>query len=219
MSNWNTPIARWKLDGNLNDYGPYGYNFTDVDGYAYEPGINGKAVYSGGSNTAYTDTYSNLVSGMSGNFTISYWLRTRTNSNIYLAYCRDPLDTSKGFYLYTRGEQHKLYLGATNIVIAEYTRGTWGHVTYVINRGATGPVYSYVNGKLLYSESSDTTATIVDGPHFCFGSKVVSGSFYPSAAFNANDLRIYDYALSTEDVSRLYNSYHGQYQAMQGVIV
>jgi len=184
-------VSHYKFDGDAND-SVNGNHGTEVGDPCYAPGMHGQAISLDGSGD-YVDCGNDSSFDITGSITLSALIKGTFNSNW------DPI-ISKGFnWQLTRGMGNEAsffciglgsLLGTTNI-----NDDQWHHVAGVYNGSKMD---LYVDGQLDASKSTSGSLS------FSSSNVYIGGS--PSASFNGliDDVRIYDRALSADEIRTLY---------------
>ena len=213
------PIAHWTFDegsGTIAEDSAGSNDGTLINGPVWTTGqIDGALYFSGGDD--YIDC-GNSFASITGSTTktITAWAKSDVSdrsgriitlyrrSDSYSAFVIYPREndggnpaTWKGLYA-TPGNSHKLIDSAVSV-----TAGEWTHVALVQD----GPhVHIYVNGELENSASDAAAPTISNPPNAVIGTYMWYGHG-PSASFlgTIDDVRLYNRALSAEEIRQLYN--------------
>ncbi len=213
------PIAHWTFDegsGTIAEDSAGSNDGTLINGPVWTTGqIDGALYFSGGDD--YIDC-GNSFASITGSTTktITAWAKSDVSdrsgriitlyrrSDSYSAFVIYPREndgvnpaTWKGLYA-TPGNGHKLIDSAVSV-----TAGEWIHVALVQD----GPhVHIYVNGELENSASDAAAPTISNPPNAVIGTYMWYGHG-PSASFlgTIDDVRLYNRALSAEEIRQLYN--------------
>lgn len=198
-------VAWWKLDGNANDsIGGYNGTITDATnavgqvGGAY--GFNGSsAIISCGS----------MTNNLDGSFTFAAWclpatvvydVRQVMVSERTAALYRACLGIFQGRYSFGQ------YDGNVNSFVvstALFEIGVWKHICGVRNT-ATGKITLYVNGVF------DIDAVDASGSPGAYSALYIGGQINQANRYwdgLIDDVRIYNRALSSNEVSTIYNRY------------
>lgn len=191
-------VGYWKMDessGNLTDSSGNGYTGT-VTGTTVVAGEfgNGRR-FNGSSDLVNIGSQTNLNFSSSTAWTTSLWIKPATQ--ICGAYCRVISRGSDTFEIELNGVGVlDFYSPSTNrVTLFTPTVDVWVHLTFV----ATGKtIYVYRNGVQIYSAawSGSNTGALY------FGRRASGGEF---SAVSMDEVRIYNRALSSTDVTALYN--------------
>lgn len=187
-------VAWWKLDGNANDSA--GANNGVVSGATVTDGkIN--LAYSFDGARDYIEVADASAVKLSGDFTISMWLKTTTTDNLVVF----ETDRNSGYSVQTFNHYIAITIGSKQLNTStkfDPSDNLWNHVVFVI---ADVPKV-YANGTAVVSGLSALTPNYSSGPLY-FGGRG------PNFTFNGSidDVRIYNRALSSNEVAQIYNLY------------
>ena len=208
----------WKFDENA---GSIGY---DASGLGRDANLtNGPGWMTGKVGTALVFNGSNQVAiapsaalNTAASFTVCAWVKFNNTSGWQTVVSQDGSSVS-GFYLEKRGDTNGFALSmftsdSINTVIradwtVSATTGTWYHLCGMRDVGA-GQIRLYGNG-VLAGTAGYTVGWNATGPTVIGRSKYngTPGSYLNGAA---DDVRLYSYALSTSEVSTIYNGGNGR---------
>ncbi len=220
FSNSKGLIAHWPLDAEhydsiserVTDVTPYENHGTN-DGSILATdhfGNSNRAMYFDGSND-YIDLVGEDIDLSTTDFTISVWFRRLETDDYHFIY--DKRDaTSDGFVFGvwnnpTGNTVNKLAGWVNGISVLSdtlITDGEWHHGVFVADRDGNGQIY--LDGVADGSAVSISGQTISVTPN----ARISKRSFGVDEHFwngSLEDLRIYNYALSINEISTLYNSY------------
>ncbi len=193
-------------------------NGTLSNGPTWHPGqgrVGGAVAFDGNNDRI---TVANNASLRPTAFTIAAWVNlppTQSNSNAKILVKEwqghtGPVYTSYSWSI-ASGTDIVFETGHTDMSVHLYVGATlpanqWAHVVTLFDPAQTPPKRVYVNGILVDSDS-DATPLIYDTANgngdFILGQNI-SGS--EAAAFSIDDLRIYNYGMTDEEVMELYSS-------------
>jgi hypothetical protein len=200
-------ILDMPLDTGFKDLSGNGYNGTN-----YGADIIGQAADFDGTNDLMEIADSNSLDMGTSNFSISTWLNPDTGILRIWKAPDDGNGTEQGCYLlvYLSGTNY-FYLGdgtshEFSFAPSAYPQqNQWNHVTLVIDRD-NDKYYQYLNG--VDVTSGGVNISSVTGSLASTGKLYIqafrSGSWYYSNG-TINDFRIYNRALSTTEITDLYN--------------
>lgn len=183
------------------------------------------AVPGGGGGGAFTNTYSVEFDGtddyvtmgapssldITGDMTLSIWVNTDQNTQ-YTGLFSKRNGSGRQFYFYLRNDSGNKNLSlqtepsggslsSMNTSSNPVTLNTWHHVATVINSGVTNGTTIYVDGNAVATGTmtlaSNSTAPLI------IGSSTGTGNFFEGLL---DEAAIFNSALSTSDVTTLYNS-------------
>ena len=206
-----TLLAHYAFEGNLNDNSSYNRHLTDVgSNITYSAADNqsnksGRAALFNGSNTlAYTD---NITLG--DNFTVAFWTKPDSTNmeDSYSALSTGNSTSSNRFQIdYLEDNQIRFsvtgHASPPNQILADLTNGQWNHIVITKSDDNTDnkTVRMYTGGSLRDNESGVSTRwdMIKIG-------KSRSGGRYWNGYID--EFKIYNRALSTQEVLDLYECY------------
>ena len=213
-------VAYYKFNGDLKDASKYKNNGIEIaskGGIKYEYGYAGKcAVFNGASYIEVQDSDSlDLDKGL----TISAWLYMEKpkDMQIILAKYGESYDKKKPSYILQDwfgaemlalsdfDDDHNIAEFSIDESATEYGRWVYYAVTY---KGSTGEkaskddntIKTYINGKLISTESFDGEISNSSGPLW-----IGAGMFNDETRFfkgKMDELRIYNYALTVDEIKR-----------------
>lgn len=202
-------VAYYSFDGNTYDLSGNGHDGTAYGGLSYEDGILGQAASFDGLNDyisiAHHDDF-DMPNGMS----ISLWLYsedfTDPGYGKRIISKRQNYGTSPGWILQTYSDgtvRYQGYLGGginTNIATPSTSLYNWYHVVATYDNTTAS---MYLNGELVDQHEYIGTITTNDSPviigqvqNFLWSNEYFDGLI--------DELRIYDQALTSEEISQLY---------------
>lgn len=201
-------VGYWPLDGNAKDMTPYGDNGALMGGVTPTTGpygnVNGAMGFNGADSQVSVNSNDILDFG-SGGLTISFWIKPTTISsgmedlmgkfqnNVGGYYITQASDT---MLMFTKDYSHYLYSDSNSLAA-----GKWAHVVYITSPGTLD----------CYIDSIKCTRTPNNPPLSDIGQTgndfVIGGPGPYGSRFNGSiaDLRIYNRALSANEVAALYN--------------
>jgi len=215
------PVNHWKLQEesgtDVNDGGSDPITLVNTNATVNQTGIIDKS-YAFDASTAYVyGTLSDSVKTASGS--ISLWANFGTVANVQedaLSIADDNADTRFAIRRKSTQEVLEAYMriGASNKWFIEaatqLTNGGWKHI--VITHDGTAPKL-YIDGVdvTVVTGSVDLTAWIADGTfdNISFGSIYFSATRFIDFEGNLEDIRLYNYALSDQEIKNLYNNDKG----------
>lgn len=190
-------VSRYALDGNVDD--SWGSNDGTNNGVSFvNDAIYGQA---GELNSADSD-YIDLGFGSSfvgtDSFTFSSWVNLSDTSNEVII---GNYDGSTGVIHRVNNGSYELWIdGNSNLEFGTYNTGNWVH--FVTTRDSGGDIVFYENG-----EKIATTNDAGDGDsshNFAIGRHSASNTG-ANLDGKVDDIRIYDRALTSEEVEKLFN--------------
>lgn len=198
----NTQLAHWKLDGDLTDDTPNLNNAAVYGTASYTTGHSGKALQLNG-----TDNYVQLPYGITGKdaLTFSAWVNWSGGNNwqrIFDFGC----GTENYMFLSPEcgtGMRFAIKNGADEqqITAKALTSGTWHHVALTI--GTDGAIL-YVDGSQVGKNANVTIKPNDFKPFLNYiGRSQFAGD--PTLKGSIDDVRLFNYALTVDDVDDLYN--------------
>ncbi|MFW0837849.1 MAG: LamG-like jellyroll fold domain-containing protein [Candidatus Komeilibacteria bacterium] len=145
-----------------------------------------------------------------GDFSISAWINT-TDSQFYIL-GKQTWGVAEGFFLGTKagydgGDDNYFWFDTgyssanAKILTSLINTGQWVHVVAIRSNGVG---YIYVNNALEVTDSSNSQ-NVDSNASLTIGRRTGSGYYLDG---DLSDVRIYDRALSAEEIASLYNSYN-----------
>jgi prepilin-type N-terminal cleavage/methylation domain-containing protein len=208
-------IGHWPLDGNMDDisgrdnHGTI-YNFEGDPWFKKIPGTNKKTLSFDSSNNYARLVDTNIIMKKNYPWTVSYWFNHNTPSawQTQIIFARTSWATT-GIRLRCINNNLKLYYSDDDNevqsldLLSSYPSDTWYHISVSYD----GAVYRGYVDNILVEPKEDS--------FYGFGSaKVFLGTYAGSSDFfngSLSDIRIYDTALTTEEVSRIYTETKDKY--------
>lgn len=150
-----------------------------------------------------------ISSNLSNSFSFSAWLKVTATKNTVQSAITSEVASYSNYYIsmetYSNKYCFNLYDGSNNPVACtndNYTLNEWVHIVGVRNT-TTDKIYIYKNGILQGSGTTDTTTSTPTYSAFYLGAQVnVANRYFPGYI---DDVRIYNYALTSEQVKQIYN--------------
>ena len=225
-------VGRWTLDqsdaktgSTTADVTPYANDGTRYGetalGSIYTTdhrGLSNNAMLFTVANTDYIDIGydADLDFERTDSFSVSVWAKTADNSNTRLIIGNSAFSLASGWNI-TNIDNNQIRFGLVNTdsnrILADitppasYYSGEWTHIVFTYNgtsdiSGVTG----YVNGQ---SISADTVANNLSASTLTANSVYIGKPYHTSNYFNGSisDIRIYNRALSAEEVKMMYQGY------------
>jgi prepilin-type N-terminal cleavage/methylation domain-containing protein len=206
-------VGYWPFDSNLNDISGYGNNGTwngsGYDSYSLVSPGDGESLIFPGSH--WVDAGGDSLN-ISGPITIAIWFNHQSTNSGYLIAKNEslPADIEYAIYSYRTTEKLIFYINGDGHVAtgsSSISLNRWYHVvaTYNLNQAII-----YLDGILVdqdnYSQSINSSNNTVN-----------IGRRKNSVYFNGliSDVRIYDTALTAEEVSRIYVETKDKYLAYE----
>ncbi|HDQ16266.1 MAG TPA: LamG domain-containing protein [Bacteroidetes bacterium] len=219
------PVAQYDFENNANDSTPRGLNGTATD-VTYSD-----TTYKLGSYSAYfdgTDAYvevphSESLNFGTGDFSVSFWIKYDKEvqpvtypviiSKLAAAYSTP----SPGFHIiaskntggisFQVSDGTNAYNWATGAITGDCGDNTWHHIVYSFNRGTGNWAKIFVDGnhKTTSSNPFSTVTGSINNENvmrFAINSYNLAGDFLGYL----DNIRIYNVALTTDQVSAIYNS-------------
>jgi hypothetical protein len=193
-------VARWKLLGSATD------SVTGTTGTLHGGAIWSNSTYN---SVSFTDLQLDGTSGyvsipessqleLTTQLTVSFWLQSTSNSN------PDARVVAKVYDWFVKLNNHDPQFSAgSDYAITNYylPSDTWAHVVFTLS---SGTVNAYVNGQPVgFQTNTFTSASVI--PNYAYG--LYLGTDSSSSYFyggGLSDVRIYNRALSANDVAALY---------------
>lgn len=213
-------VGYWPFSGNAKDATPYGNNGS----------VNGASLAldrSGNANNAYGFNGTGIISILQNSNhdvdvgqvrTASAWFKADTTSGSRMVLSKNSNCT--GWYIILNNSGHLQVegdYGSTNCTGGtfatssatdkRYDDGAWHMVTVVIDRRPSSSLSLYVDGQQKQSSALNNTFSGVTSSGLRIGAHTTNGSnmiYNFSGAID--EVRIYDRALSTNDISALYQA-------------
>lgn len=188
-------VATYKLDGNVTDLGG-SYNGTWIGTAGYAEGVYGQAINLTGSN--HVDVGTALLSR--AEFSISLWLYAGLgiSSNLFFISQYISNDANR-FGIYVRSDYYVIVqAGGDPATSAKINAETWYHV--VLTRKANDTWSLYVDD---VSQDGFTNTSIPMSESLKLGA---AGTDYYNMIGRMDQVRIFNRALTADEVSKLYNS-------------
>jgi len=197
-------IAMWEFNENTGTiaYDSIGENNGDIDSATWTQGISGSALsFNAAQDSSVNIAYDDSLA-LSQNFSISFWIYP-TSSTVQW---RTFLTRQSQFTCsYIGGNKIRIHInGYTNIDSQSAApRNSWTHVVFTLEDTNIGDdiIRLYINGEL------DGQIGPVWGTHFSPTNPLFIGGDGSSSYYTGrlDDIRIYNRALTTEEVILLYN--------------
>ena len=158
-------------------------------------------------------TMSNL--NVPNNYTISFWFNASTNGRTFVIGYKTSTGYSRiewwsnrwapgGDFTKSGGNDYYSVCGSghsSNLIYSDYGYNKWHFICFVISGDN---VHLYENGLDTNSSTTLTTSSTPNGDEFI----IAYGPSYPVSAYNGiDDFKIYDWALSSEQITTIYDSY------------
>lgn len=207
-------VGYWKLNGDAKDSTPYGANGTlgsAITPTADREGIaNGAEHFDGTTNSIVTVPNASQLN-QTGNLTVSAWMHPTTASQLSTARIVSKYDGTNINYLLaysgTTGQMRMLvdtsngrYTALSSSTLLDTSK--WYYVVGVAN---AGNLYLYVNGVLAGSTTYAGTIKSSNSPLYI--GRETTGSPFTG---DISDVRLYNRALSAQEITKQYNSYNSQ---------
>jgi hypothetical protein len=173
------------------------------------------AAFNGSS--SYIDLDGTLANGNTGDFSISMWVNIPNSSSQYRLFATDisPYYSKLNVNIETNGKLRAAFGNGTNAEAVVYTtstnwaNGSWHHLVYTMNwNGSYFDIKFYQNGSLDSSHTTSGTSVVV-----LSNSKLILGglyrqdntTYYPTYLGKQDQVRIFNTALDSGEVTTLYN--------------
>ena len=200
------------------DYSGYGNN-GNVNGAAFNPtgGYDGKGAYEFDGSGDYIRT-----SGVNGvnleKATISLWFKADIFDNYENLFVGSTAESGNNNWRFERGNGYDGCIGSRMRVQAgnaastsnlctttEFNPGTWYHIVTTREKvsSSTSDISVYVNGELEDNQILSSTFSTFADFRIAYGWGSTSARFFDGAI---DEVRIYNYSLSPEQIKALYNS-------------
>ena len=199
-----TAMATYMLNGDATDVST-NYNGAESS-ITYVAGEYGGAASFNGSNSGIQI---NTFSGFTNyNFTLSIWIKT-TDTVGYITSFRDPIYITFGTGIYSAGSNGMGIYDGTNSYYINNTAmqgindGNWHHIA--MTHDGTN-LKGYIDGSIIATVSTGTTTQSSGGTNYNRIGLRADGN--TSSAYNGlvDQLRLYNSALSENDISNIYNN-------------
>jgi len=202
-------VALYSLDYDASEAsGSYDGTPTDVD-FGVGGQINYGARFNGSSSSIETG-----ISSLTNNFTISMWLNLESFVNSKNAWIFSNWDSTTQDIYFAVHPNGQLELGidgrtGTNIFGSSgtFTLNTWHHFSLTMNNGTYD---LYFNGTQLDSSGTTTNTTFNSGSNFKIGNSPRASASYTAWNGSIDQVRIFSSALTSDQVSTLYNNGDGE---------
>ena len=198
--------AHYKFDGDGNDSSGNGRNLTLTGTMPYVTGKIGQGCTPTGTNK-FTLANPSWLSSLSA-YTVAFWCKdagynineaavsygTNANTGSIVLY---PFDTSNGngFKAFANNVGNVLDLNTS-----KPATGSWQHVCIVVSSSSDAKLY--VNGALEQTNTTNSMATAASLTHISVGTYANAAQPYSG---DIDELRFYTRAISSGDVTELYN--------------
>jgi hypothetical protein len=215
-----TAVATYMLDNNATDISG-NYNGTETN-ITYNTGqYGGAAVFNGSSSYINLPNLGTEVSG-SNTRTLSAWVKLDSNPSVYSAvvsYGAAANLQSFGIYISSTGTPRVSYYNINYDTSTTLTLSNWHHIVGIYKGGnvqTTANTELYIDGQI--QTLTATNSLNLTGPINTSNTNYAIGYYRasPSGSYFNGDIdqvRIYDTALSSTDVSNIYNN---EVQALSG---
>jgi hypothetical protein len=167
--------------------------------------------------SSYIDLDGTLANGNTGDFSISMWVNIPNSSSQYRLFATDisPYYSKLNVNIETNGKLRAAFGNGTNAEAVVYTtstnwaNGSWHHLVYTMNwNGSYFDIKFYQNGSLDSSHTTSGTSVVV-----LSNSKLILGglyrqdntTYYPTYLGKQDQVRIFNTALDSGEVTTLYN--------------
>ncbi len=203
-----------RTDNKASDLSNYG-NHGTITGNTYKSGTTGNQVFNFDGIDDYIDCGNGVNLNLGTNdFTLCCWIKKNSTSTLPLI-SKGASGTSIG-YITRIGTDHKLRLimsstGSNNVDYEEskfvLSLGKWYFVTLAANRDDFA--YFYVDGvKGIGASIAAQNGNLDNSTNQLIGSYPGLASYFGG---EMNDIRIYNRALSSSEISRIYNDTKSNY--------
>ncbi len=203
-------VAHYTFDDNTNDSAGTN-NGTASGGPSYVEGKVGKALQFDGTNDYITLSNTSAADMTTNNFTVSLWLKTNTTATTQ--YRLISKRGSDGYEIYLGSGQNGLAaycdttgggcLNDNNLGTASVRDMKWHHAVVVFDR--SGNMTGYVDGNVGSSPSNISAAvgSMTVAQNLMIGQYSNGGGDYFNGTLD--DVRVYNRALSADEIIQLYN--------------
>lgn len=186
--------AYYSLDSGFTDITGNGYDLTSQGSPSAGTGIiNGDYLFPNGNNDY---AYRNSPDFMSGDYTLSGWVKTNNNQGVLIWFDGSPnlwiMINSSGYAYFHPNNGQDLY---GNVDIAD---GTWH---YLAMTNVSGTITGYVDGASVGTLSSTGTSF----NNYALGTWKNTPSYNPANNLDIDEVGIWDRGLSSTEISDLYN--------------
>ena len=199
-----TAMATYMLNGDATDVST-NYNGAESS-ITYVAGeYGGAASFNGSNSSIQINTFSGFTNY---NFTLSIWIKT-TDTVGYITSFRDPIYITFGTGIYSAGSNGMGIYDGTNSYYINNTAmqgindGNWHHIA--MTHDGTN-LKGYIDGSIIATVSTGTTTQSSGGTNYNRIGLRADGN--TSSAYNGlvDQLRLYNSALSENDISNIYNN-------------
>ena len=191
------------LNGDLKNNGLSNVTVTNNGATVDNNGKIGKC-YSFDGTDDYMFVSPSFLSNSSTEWSYCCWMKLRSKQYGCL-FCDRTTTSASGLAIFYYGSQWLVDDGTRWQFNARITLNvdTWYHVAVVVKKGVGK--YLYVNGKLDSSTTATGTPTIINTARFSIGASMNSATTVNANYFSGylNDVRIYDHALSVNEVKEI----------------
>jgi len=193
----------------------YNSGIGTEDEFVDDGKINGALTFNGTSDRIIVPDTPDLNFG-TGDFSITFWMKTQASGTMRLVSKRGSGTPNVGYEIYVTDGQpsvgfyisddttyvHTPAIGATDI-----RDGSWHHIVVSFDRGNN--VAAYIDGNIEGAKAISSIQGSVTSPIDLY---IGDSSLNPGTSYfkgSIDDVRIYNKALTSDEVTRLYNSGRG----------
>jgi hypothetical protein len=195
-------MAHWMFEGNLQDQVDPANNGTSIQPVSYTPGIDGQAV------VIEPNEFVMIANeiGRLKSITVSAWINQNTleGDQVILT----ATEGSDEGFVHLAGNEGVLtgeVVDSASLSSGDLMFGQWNHCVMTYNVDS-GRMKLYLNGELTISGPIDASIAPLLPP-LSIGAKNIDEGYYLDGAID--DVRIYNYPLSSLAVAKLYNTLSG----------
>jgi len=210
-------IAYYPFDGNANDMSGNGKHATPQNDYRYETGVSGQAIKLTGKGT---ETSSNVqgghvllprfVFGNSG-FTLNIWVKaeglSKTDGECYINFGNDT--EQERLYIIQNQSNIRFCYNKVEIQVPYNYKDKW--TMYTITCSPNGVFTAYVNGSKV-GEKNVSYQGVVNPSLAALGRHWWNSGRWSSTRFvgSIDEVRLYNRALSEQEINDLYRNVNGK---------
>jgi hypothetical protein len=206
--------------GNLISYKGTGTTWSDISGLGnhgtwnvsptYNIDKRGDLSFNGSSTQVAIPDHASIEFG-TGNFSMETWINPASISTWQVVIGKyrtgsNPYDVSYGIRLNNTSLFANISDGVTSFSSSNYTVTTnkWYHVVYVYRTGTTKTMSTYINGKLIYTDTH-TLSSILNTSNSLYLGNYNNNEASRYFSGRMGSLRLYNRALTSSEVLTNYN--------------
>lgn len=206
-------LGYWKLDGNAKDSTPYAHNGT-VSGLTSttdRKGIANHAYQNPGSGTSPRITLSSMPALTT--FSMSFWVNFQNpgsgNWNVYMSSPNYGSTGANSWQINSNATNNQVNMvvrdaaaASSTISCSSLTTGAWTLITATYDNATLAMKANASSTNCTSTSKAGLTPEAMNG--------MIAGSGTSPAVFSMDDIRLYDRALNTNEVSAVYKQYDTQ---------